>query len=336
MPVDADRGVRERSCGVSEGGSASARRGRVSRERFLEMQRARIMEAAVYVVSQRGFGGATIEAVVAHAGVSRSTFYEVFDGFDACFLAVLDSGMRRSIVLMSEAYDRGASWQEKMLAGLAALLAFLDSEPLLARVCLVEALAAGPSALEYRARELEVLKHMVDAALARAPGGHQTSPLTAEAVVASVVGILHARLIVGEAPPFLDMLGSLAALVIAPYVDGQSLEEQTSRAEQLAQINSEQYASRQRSSVSIPNALRVPGAYRARDCLVYVAEHPGASNRAIADGIGITHHGQMSTLLGRLEREGLLAKHAAGAGRQNAWWLTSEGKLISDALRAMQ
>jgi AcrR family transcriptional regulator len=113
MPVDADRGVRERSCGVSEGSSTGARRGRVSRERFLEMQRARIMEAAVQVVSQQRFGGATIEAVVAGASVSRSTFYEIFNDFDACFLAVLDSGMRRSIVLMSEAYDRGASWQEK-------------------------------------------------------------------------------------------------------------------------------------------------------------------------------------------------------------------------------
>jgi AcrR family transcriptional regulator len=336
MPVDGDRGVRQRSCGVSEGGSTRARRGRVSRDRFLGMQRARIMEAAVPVVSQRGFGGATIEAVVASAGVSRSTFYEVFGDFDACFLAVLDSGMRRSIVLMSEAYDRGASWQEKMLAGLAALLAFLDSEPLLARVCLVEALAAGPSALEYRARELELLKHMVDAALARAPGGHQTSPLTAEAVVASVAGILHARLVTGEAPPFFNLLGALAALVIGPYVDRQSLGEQISRAEQLAQISSEQHASQQQSAMSIPNALRAPGAYRARDCLLYVAKYPGASNRAVADGIGITHHGQMSTLLGRLEREGLLTKHAAGPGRHNAWWPTPEGKRISDALSAMQ
>ncbi|MGD1058494.1 MAG: hypothetical protein ABR992_13895 [Solirubrobacteraceae bacterium] len=50
---------------------------------------------------------------------------------------------------------------------------------------------------------------------------HQTSPLTAKAVVASVVGILHARLSTGQAPPFLDMLGSLAALIIAPHVDGQ-------------------------------------------------------------------------------------------------------------------
>jgi AcrR family transcriptional regulator len=300
------------------------------------MQRARIMEAAVQIVSERGFGGATIEAVVASAGVSRSTFYELFDDFDACFLAVLDSGMRRSIVLISEAYDRGASWQEKMLAGLAALLAFLDSEPLLARVCLVEALAAGPSALAYRARELELLKHMVDAALARAPDGRETSGLTAEAMVAAVAGILHARLVTGEVPPFLEMLGALAGLVIRPYVDRQSLAEQISRAKQLAKVSSEQHASRRQSVVSIPNALRAPGAYRARDCLLYVAEHPGVSNRAIADGIEITHHGQMSTVLGRLEREGLLTKHAARAGRHNAWWPTSEGKLISDALRAMR
>jgi AcrR family transcriptional regulator len=335
MPVDADRGVRKASCSVSRGGSTGARLGRVSRERFLEMQRARIMEAAVRVVSQRGFGGATIEAVVADAAVSRSTFYEIFDDFDACFLAVLDSGMRRSIVLISEAYDRSASWQEGMLAGLAALLAFLDSEPLLARVCLVDALAAGQSALEYRARELELLKHMVDAALARAPGGHNASELTAEAVVASVAGILHARLITGEAPPFIDLLGPLASLVVGPYVDGGSLAGQISLVEQLAQESAQQYASRRQSAVTIPSALRAPGAYRARDCLIYVADHPGVSNRAIADGIGISHHGQMSTVLRRLEDEGLLTKHAAGAGRHNSWWLTSDGKLISDTLKAM-
>jgi hypothetical protein len=69
------------------------------------------------------------------------------------------------IVLMSEAYGRGASWQEDA-AGLAALLAFLDSEPLLARVCLVEALAAARLRLST-ARELQLLMHMVDAALAR-------------------------------------------------------------------------------------------------------------------------------------------------------------------------
>jgi AcrR family transcriptional regulator len=294
------------------------------------------MQAAIQVVGQRGFASTTVEAVVTGAGVSRSTFYELFEDFDACFLAVLDRGMRRAIVLVSDACGRGTSWQEGILAGLAALLAFLDAEPLLARVCVVDALAAGPPALEYRARELEVLKHMVDAAFARGPAGHETSELAAEALIASVAGILHARLVTGEAPPFLDLLRSLAALVIGPHVDRRLLAGHIARAEQLAQSSFQQDASWRQPVVSIPAALRVPGAYRARDCLIYVAEHPGDSNRAIAAGIGIAHHGQMSTTLGRLEHEGLITKRAGGAGRRNSWRSTSDGNLVADALKAMQ
>ncbi len=321
---------------MSNDGRTRATRRPVSRDQVMEMQRARIMEAMVRVVGEQGLGGATVAAVVARAGVSRATFYEVFENFDACFMTVLDSGMRRSTALISDAFDKSGPWQEKILAGMAALLRLLDSEPLLARVCLVEALAAGPSALEYRARELEVLKHMVDAALAQAPAGPQTSVLTAEAVVASVAGILHNRLVTGQAPPFLDLLGSLAALVIAPYVDPQSLVEETARAERLAQTIAQESALPRRSDVPIPNALRAPSAHRARLCLLYVDEHPGASNRAVADGIEISHHGQTSALLARLELLGLLVKRAGGAGRSNEWWLTPRGKLIAEALRDLR
>ena len=37
-----------------------------------------------------------------------------------------------------------AGWRERIRAGLAALLRFLDEEPALGRLCVVEALGAGP------------------------------------------------------------------------------------------------------------------------------------------------------------------------------------------------
>jgi AcrR family transcriptional regulator len=323
---------------VSGGGAVRGRRGPVSRERVLEVQRERIVEAMARVVGERGFQAATIAEVARTAGVSRATFYDVFKDLDACFLAVLDSVMRRSTALISDAFAKSGPWQVKMLAGLMVLLDFLDSEPLAARVCLVEALAAGPAALEYRARELEVLKHLVDAMLEQAPAGRQVSTLAAEGMVASVAGILHVRLVTGEAPPFMDLLGSLADLVIAPYVDPRMVAEETRKAEQLAQSISRERAarsSRRHTDVPVPNALRSPRAYRARLCLFHVADHPGVSNRAVADNIGVSHYGQISTLLGRLERLGLLTKRAGGAGRTNAWWVTPEGEQVAEALRDM-
>jgi AcrR family transcriptional regulator len=65
------------------------------------MQRARIMRAAAQVVAaqvvaEHGFSGASITRVAETAGVSRATFYHLFENFEECFLAVLDAAMRRT------------------------------------------------------------------------------------------------------------------------------------------------------------------------------------------------------------------------------------------------
>jgi AcrR family transcriptional regulator len=103
--------------------------------------------------------------VSARAGVSRSTFYELFDDLDACVLAVLRQVASRSTALMAKAFAAEASWQDGVLAALAALLESLDREPLLARVCLLEMLAGGPEVLEHRACELAALNPQIAAGI---------------------------------------------------------------------------------------------------------------------------------------------------------------------------
>ena len=88
-----------REMAVSDGRSKGRRtnkRGPLSREEVRAEQRARIMRATAQVVAERGFGGASIARVVETAGVSRATFYDLFENFEQCFLAVLDTAMRRA------------------------------------------------------------------------------------------------------------------------------------------------------------------------------------------------------------------------------------------------
>jgi DNA-binding IclR family transcriptional regulator len=68
--------------------------------------------------------------------------------------------------------------------------------------------------------------------------------------------------------------------------------------------------------------------------LAAISERPGASNRQIADVAGIHDQGQISRLLGRLERLGLIANDGAGhvKGEANAWGLTPKGKEVEAAL----
>jgi AcrR family transcriptional regulator len=292
-----------------------------------------MLDAMAQVLAERGLRSATIAEVTARAGVSRSTFCELFEGLEDCFLALLEHVMVRSTTLIREAFARKASWQDAVLAGLEALLVFLDSELALARMLLVEALAGPPAALRRRARLLEPLKPLVEGGREQLPARAQPPPVTAEATIIAVAGILHARLVDGKAPPYIGLLGELTGLVVAPYLGVSAAAEAIERGDARAKVLAEELdARRSEVRVAVPGELRHAKAYRLRSCLLYLAENPGLSNHAVANVIGVSHLGLTSVLLSRLNSLGLLTKRSGGAGRPNAWWPSPYGERVAQAI----
>jgi DNA-binding IclR family transcriptional regulator len=74
--------------------------------------------------------------------------------------------------------------------------------------------------------------------------------------------------------------------------------------------------------------------YRTARVLEDVAEHPGVSNRLVAEHAGIADQGQASKLLARLERLGLLRNTGEGhaRGERNAWSLTPTGLRVAQQI----
>lgn len=303
------------------------------RKQIIEMQRARILEAMTEIVAERGLHGTTIAAVAKQARVSRQTFTDAFGSVEQAFVALVEQVTEWPASLIAEAFQGGEDWRASILAGLEALLVFLDSEPALARVCVVDALAGPQPALEHRARLLQPLILLVDSVRDTLPRGQQPPAITAEAVVVSVAGLLHARLVSRQAPPFTKLLGELAEQMVFPFLGAKEAAE-------AAKIGNRRAHAIARERFSRPPALRVPipkqlhhaRASRARACVLYLAENPGASNRKIASGIGIRHLGQASTLLARLEEIEVLTKRPGEPGRPNAWRLSSQGEEIARSL----
>jgi AcrR family transcriptional regulator len=96
--------------------------------------------AAVAVVSQYGYSKMTVSRVTGRAGVSRRTFYDLFEDRDDCFLAVFEDAATRARARVLEAYEGGGrTWRERTRAGLAALLAFFDEEPAVCSLLIVDA-----------------------------------------------------------------------------------------------------------------------------------------------------------------------------------------------------
>jgi AcrR family transcriptional regulator len=298
-------------------------------------QRARLLDAMVSVVGERGFTGASVADVTARAKVSSRTFYELFDDQRDCFLAVIDEQTERAEALVRHAFERENTWRDGLSAALTTLLVFLDSEPTVARVWLVEVLAAGSWALERRVRNLSRLTGMIVAAW-DLPEDWEPPRLAAEGVMTSILGVLHNHLVTGSSEPLVSLLGPLTGIMTRPYLDPKVVTREIARADALAE---EIRAGRvwplppsADAAREVPGPLAHPGAHRVRQCLRYIAENPDASNRQIATGTGIGHLGQVSTLLARLVNLGLLDKRAGAPGRPNAWRLTPSGARAAASL----
>jgi hypothetical protein len=83
---------------------------------------------------------------------------------------------------------------------------------------------------------------------------------------------------------------------------------------------------------AIPGMFANPSASRPRECLLFLDDHPGSSNREIAAGVGVVHPPQISKLLRALAGEGLVTKRSEGLGKRNAWQLTPRGEGLSRML----
>jgi AcrR family transcriptional regulator len=302
--------------------------GSLSRNEVEDIQRARIVSAMVEVAAEVGYIGAVVAPVVARAGVSRRTFYELFEGREDCFLAAFEWGVEQARDVTVEAYGSQRSWRERVRHALAALLVLLDAEPELARACVIEALGAGKLVLERRARVLgEVIAALE--ALAPARGAAEPQLLTAEGVVGGAFSVIHARLLERDGA-LIALHGQLMALIALPYLGPRAAGEELTRSAPDVPVPAKASVGGGRLLERLDMRLT----YRTVRCLLFIGEHPGSSNREIAQGAEVPDEGQTSKLLTRLDRLGLIANtRPHGPGYPNYWTLTSHGQQVLGAVR---
>lgn len=309
--------------------------GALSREKISKLQRARILDAMVEVVGERGFAGASVGLVVAHAKVSRRTFYEIFNDLEDCLLVVMDEASERVGAVMAQAFAGKENWRDGVRSALATLLVLFDAEPLHARVWQLEVLSAGSWALEHREHKFAELRKLIVERWAGTPES-EALMVAVEGVMAAVIGLIQGRLIVGGEEPLLELLGPLMGLAVASFVGAEARELEIVRGQDLARAILEGRSPQPNYLLSkdlqIPEVLLAASAHRARQCVCYLADHPGASNHQVGTGIGIVHQSQTSKLLARLASMGLLTKCTGTPGSPNAWSLTPEGEQLAQAL----
>jgi AcrR family transcriptional regulator len=180
------------------------------------IQRERLLRAMVEVVAQVGFHGASVEKVIRHAGMSRRTFYDLFVDRDDCFLAAYDDVADHLVAFVAEASEAGRSPSERLERFVEAFVGFWAEEPMAARACVVEVMAAGSAARARRARVVRRLAALVEQPLRELRGRPGLEPLAAIAFVGAVNELTSTAIERGGAAGLVELSGDILAATLPP------------------------------------------------------------------------------------------------------------------------
>jgi AcrR family transcriptional regulator len=310
------------------------------RVHIAELQRARLISAAALVVSELGWSETTVAHITSRARVSRRTFYDLFENREDCLRAVLEDVVGQIACEIEDAQLTGLGWVERIRGGLFTILSFFDCEPVLARLCVVQALQGGPRVLVWREDVLARLAGIVDEGRCQNARSRECTVLTAEGLVGAGSAIVYARLLADRRQePLVSLLGELMSMIVLPYQGPAAARRECARtvpAVAPSRVKHTKRAQHQAQGVVGDTLHEIPMrlTYRTARVLDGVATTPGASNRMIADSADISDQGQVSKLLARLERLGLLTNTGEGhaKGEPNAWQLTPLGQQVTQSI----
>ena len=165
-----------------------------------QTQRARMLDAMVQSVAEKGYARVAVADVVERAGVSRKTFYEQFANKEECFLAAYDDGVDRLLAANDAALPTLApDWLAAARRAVEVYLDAMAASPAFARAFLIEALGAGPVALARRRAVQDRFAAQLEAVHRRAradiPAIPEVPPHTFRAVVGAVNELVTAHVL---------------------------------------------------------------------------------------------------------------------------------------------
>ncbi len=308
----------------------------VAHPQVVEVQRSRMLAAAARAVEELGYTQATVAHITRRAKVSRRTFYDLFENREECLIAALEGVVDRIRGEVAAAGLEGLGWRERIRGGLWAILCFFDREPVLARFCVVQALRGSQAVLERREEILGDLARVLDEGREEASRGAECPPLTAEGLVGAGFAVVYARLLRRDSEPLTNLFGDLMGMIVLPYMGPAAVRKEQARpAPDPARAAVPKAFATAEGADDVLAGIPMRLTYRTMRVLEAIAEAPGVSNRGVGLRADIADQGQISKLLARLERLGLVANAGVGCtkGEPNAWTLTPTGRKVAQSIR---
>ena len=170
----------------------------LSRAEITGSQHGRLVAATADVVAERGYSNATVAAIAKRAGVSTKTFYEFFANKEDAFLGAYETidlviGRMIEVATGPPGADEPAAGDPRSMVRLAIgeYLRTLAGEPAFTRMLVIEALGAGPRALERRRQAFERIAELIAAPLEAARRDDPALPEVDRTMLIALLGAVN-------------------------------------------------------------------------------------------------------------------------------------------------
>lgn len=187
-------------------------------EQVAESQRERLLAAVATLVAKRGYRPTTITEIAKTAAVANRVFYANFADKEEAYLAAFDAVADHLRELIAKAAaEVGADWSLRMITAFRAMLQFFDSEPELARLCLVAPFTATPAiGAHFRQVVATAVPYLAEGRSLHS-GDEGLPASTEDSLLGGIVSQLS-RSLLNDTGPLIDLLPDLVEFGLAPYL----------------------------------------------------------------------------------------------------------------------
>jgi AcrR family transcriptional regulator len=188
-------------------------------------QRERLLDAAAAAMAEQGYAELTVRDLIDRAGVSRRTFYQLFDDKIDCVFAAHERAFERLSRAIVEACRAEVAWPDRVAAAIAAALAFAVDSPDEAQLVVVACHTASEPKLASRGHAAhEKLADLLRAGRQQAEVAHAPPELTEQAVVGAAMAVVGTRLLAGEVDSLSLLAPELTQVILTPYLGDEEAQ----------------------------------------------------------------------------------------------------------------
>jgi AcrR family transcriptional regulator len=199
-------------------------------------RRTRLMFATAEVMMRNGYANTTVADIVAEAKVARDVFYEHFADKEEAFLEAQHFPTQYILDRCVAAYFSAPEWPERAWRCLETLLTLINENPAISHLRLVEAYAAGPTAIRRAEEITRSFTIFLEEGYHYRPQAGELPRLCGQAIAGGIFEIIQRLVARGEGDQLRRHLPQLTYLAIAPFTGAEEaiglVEQMTARHEQ--------------------------------------------------------------------------------------------------------